>query len=268
MLVEVRKMKMTPGSKWSKHRIAAQSPELRRYLPETMLYSKAALAKLVERHGVVFVKPVYGGGGYRIFRVKKLVGQYEVKLEHQKRICSTLGAVHAWIESVRKGKRFVVQQGVPLAKWRGRPVDLRTIVQRTETGSWEVTRLFAKAAGKNLAVTNMVIGGTASTVREYLLGIGYTSKSAKAAIRRLKAMSLQIARHYGRGYSNAIFGLDIGMDRSGKFWLIEANTAPQLSIFKAGKLTPEEQRALKLWKLYANVNKAAEKHRGSWRRSK
>ncbi|TCP52436.1 YheC/D-like protein [Tumebacillus sp. BK434] len=261
-------MKLTPGSKWSKHRIAAQSPELRRYLPETMLYSKAALTKLLDRHDVVFVKPVYGGGGYRIFRVQKQGEQFEVKLEHQKRVLRSLEAVHAWIESVRKGNRFLVQQGIELAVRRGRPVDIRTIVQKMESGSWEVTRLFAKTAGRNLAVTNMVIGGTASTVREYLLGIGYSAKRATAAIRLLKAMSLQIARQYGRGYANAIFGLDIGLDRSGKFWLIEVNTAPQLSIFRAGKLTSAEQRSLKLWKLHESVNRAAEKHRGSWRRSK
>ncbi|ASS75738.1 hypothetical protein CIG75_12590 [Tumebacillus algifaecis] len=261
-------MKLAPGSKWSKHLIFLASPELRHDVPETKLYSKATLATMINRHGEVFVKPVYGGGGFRIFRVKRLAGRFEVKMEHQKRVVSSLDSVVAWIDSVRKGSRFLVQQGIALAKWRGRPVDVRTIVQKNEAGRWEVTRLFAKAAGSGLAVTNLVIGGSALTVRAYLMSNGYTSQKAQSAIRRLKAKSVRIAKRFGGRYSNAIYGLDIGLDRQGKFWLIEVNTAPQLSIFKKGTLSRSDQRSLMLWNLHGKVNRAAEVHRGSWRRHK
>ncbi|MFD2171464.1 YheC/YheD family protein [Tumebacillus lipolyticus] len=260
-------MRLAPGSKWSKHQIVSRHPSLRRYLPETRRYSKQALSEMLDRYQLVFVKPEYGGGGYRIFRVKKLnSGHYQVNMEHRSRNIATRAEVYRWIESVRRGTRFLVQRGIPLAQWNRRPVDLRATVQKNESGRWEVTGLFAKAAGRNLAVTNVIIGGKVIPLKTYLRGIGYSGKQVESQIVRIKAMAVRIARQFGSLYSNAIYGLDIGLDRSGRLWLIEVNTAPVLKVFHRTDLSKAQRRSLKLWILHRTINRAAEVHRGSWRR--
>ncbi|MBL0388808.1 YheC/YheD family protein [Tumebacillus sp. ITR2] len=251
---------LAPGSKWVKHRIVVKSKELRGNLPDTALYSYDRLKQYVSRYGTVFVKPTLGGGGHNIFCVKKLAeGGYLVKMQRSRLQTNSLSRVHDWIARTtrQKGRVFMIQRGIDLALWRGRPVDLRTIVQRNERGDWEVTGMFSKIAGKDLAVTNVSAGGTAHSVEEYLTALGYKREISQALIRRLRTLSLGIASQFGARYRNAIYGLDIGLDRHGKLWLIEANTVPRIDIFQILKMPRSFERSTKLWRLHARTNAQA-----------
>lgn len=257
---------MLSGSKWLKHRIIARSSALRGYLPETALYSYASLQRMVQRYGTVFVKPTIGGGGHNIFCVKRLgEGGYLVKIERQRMKTRSLPAIHEWINRVarQKNRVYLIQQGINLAFWRGRPVDLRTIVQKNERGDWEVTGMFSKIAGKDLAITNVSAGGTAHSVEEYLTALGYKHAEAQALLHKLRTLSLGIARQFGQQYGNAVYGLDIGLDRRGRLYLIEANTVPRIDIFRRLKMPRSFSRAYKLWNLHARANaNATRRYRG------
>ncbi|PWK12817.1 YheC/YheD family protein [Tumebacillus permanentifrigoris] len=260
---------MLPGSKWLKHSIIARSAELRKSLPDSALYSYAQLERYLNRYKTVFVKPTIGGGGHNIFCVKRLEeGGYLVKMERKRMQTSSLRRIHDWItESARqKHRTFMIQQGIDLALWRGRPVDLRTIVQKNHRGDWEVTGMFSKIAGKDLAITNVSAGGTAHSVEEYLTALGYKQTESQAILRSLNSVSLGIARQFGRTYGNATYGLDIGLDRQGKLLLIEANTVPRIDIFLLLKMPRSYARAKKLWDLYSSANDmATKKYRGRQR---
>lgn len=265
----MRTKPMLPGSKWLKHCIISRSAALRRSLPDSVQYSYAQLQRYVSRYGIVFVKPTIGGGGHNIFCVKRLEeGGYLVKFERKRLQTRSLLQIHEWIIRTARQKRrtFMIQQGIDLALWRGRPVDLRTIVQKNERGDWEVTGMFSKIAGKDLAITNVSAGGTAHSVEEYLTAIGYKHVQTQSILRQLRTLSLGIARQFGQIYGNATYGLDIGLDRQGKLYLIEANTVPRIDIFLSLKMPRSFTRANKLWHLYQHANDSAtRKYRGRQR---
>lgn len=248
---------MMPGSKWIKHVAVYQSESLRAHLPDTALYSEEQLQKYLDRYGVVFVKPTVGGGGHRIFRVQRTTdGTFLVNMQKERRVCTSLSEVHQWIESIAGGKRFLIQNGIDLARWHKRPVDLRVVTQLNEKGRWEVTGSFAKLARANRAVTNVAAGGSAYSIEDYLRGLGCDEKTVRAKVAEVRTLALAISRHLHTKYANAIYGFDIGMDTAGHFWLIEANTVPGLKTLKRDR-EQEYRRVMVLWRLNGKINDEA-----------
>jgi len=257
--------RLTPGSKWRKHVILYRHEHLRQYLPETEPYSQAGLVAMLERHEVVFVKPVYGGGGELVYRVQRLEdGTYRVSMKRMKAHVPNLDKIDSWVQSAKR-VRFIMQQGIDLAPWNGRFVDLRTIVQRDERQRFEVTGRFAKRAGKRLDVTNVHAGGEAHKAEHYLTALGYSREEQAELVRELTNMSLAICRCF-EPYRNAIYGLDIGLDKAGCLWLIEINTDPRLDIFHRLGLRRMFVRSRKLWQLHSTVNLEAREVRMAFKR--
>jgi len=259
------KGRLLPGAKWAKHVQLVKSETVRQHLPQTEIYRPELLESYLNRYHTVFVKPSVGTGGRRIFRVRRTASRYEVRLEHRQRTFDTLAGVTRWIDRERRGDRFLIQQGVNLVQWKQRPVDLRTIVQRNEQAEWEVTGMFSKSAGKQLAVTNVSIGGSAHTIETYLKGIGYDAAEIRQTKSRLRELTLAVARRLN-GYRNAVYGLDIGLDANGKLWIIEVNTMPHLSIFKRLGLSRMYRRSTALWNRHRGAIRSAQSAIGRKRR--
>ena len=240
-----------PGSKWFKHLVLEGSEALQHYLPDTELYSEDSLRDFLHRYPIVFIKPELGAGGRKVFRVlrERRRGHFQIRMQQRGRTMRSLKDVHRWVERVRDGRSFIIQEGINLAYWSGRPVDIRTIVQINEQDRWEVTGMFCKLAGRHLAVTNVCIGGSAHPVERYLKGIGYDRKERERLIARLEDMSLAVVQPFADAYSNAIYGLDIGLDREGNLFLIELNTLPRIGIFREIRREDMFKRARDLYLL-------------------
>ncbi|WP_134686151.1 YheC/YheD family protein [Brevibacillus migulae] len=219
------------SSKWHKWKIV-KNAGYSHIQPNTSLYSHRTLMMFLRRYGTVFVKPDRGYGGSDVISIQRENSGYTAIEQEGKKAFADSGQLHAWIESIRKGRRFIVQQGIDLQPLHGSPVDIRTILQKNEQGEWEVTGLFAKAAKKGKVVTNVKAGGRVLRVSSYLSQVGRKGAGRRATLQRLKQLSRQVARAFHAHYTNRVYALDIGLDRSGKLWLIEVNTHPSFTILK------------------------------------
>ena len=56
--------------------------------------------------------------------------------------------------------RYLVQQGIRLIRYKGRPVDFRVHMNKDRNGKWKVVGIGAKAAGSGSITTHVRTGGS------------------------------------------------------------------------------------------------------------
>ena len=223
-----------PGyGKFSKHRIMSQSTEISQALPETHKMNMDVFWRMLGKYGKVIIKPTGAYGGSGVIQVAQNgKGKYAVHFESVVRHFNSKAALGDFIHG-RASKGCIVQRRIALARVDGRPFDLRVMVQRKNTSSaWIVTGKLAKVAGKGFIVTNIKRShGKVTTVESAIARAKLSAKKADL-VGKIDKLALQTATHLGQHYRNLrTVGLDLGIDRNGKVWIIEANFLPMLALF-------------------------------------
>lgn len=220
------------ASKGLKTKILQQDSLLRNYIPHTAWYQEETLRAMLDQYHYLFIKPDKGGGGVGIIRVKKLTGeQYECKTLYRRKVVSSRELptlIKAW---TRSDKRYLIQQGIKLATLKGRPFDLRLMLQRQHT-DWELTGVAAKIAAPGKIVTNFCKGGQPYAAKDAVRKV-YGQWLAKEKTAELKNLAYQVAEVLNKRFSGLReLGIDAGIDNDGKIWIFEVNTRPDFSMFK------------------------------------
>ncbi|MDF2958941.1 MAG: yheD 8 [Paenibacillus sp.] len=224
-------------SKWSKYRIMKKSAQLAPHLPETLWMRERALSRLLSKYGEVIVKPCGSYGGKGVIRITKISdGRYQM---HDGSKISTVDSKSELLARLKKRatRNYIVQQYIPLARAGSRPFDLRVMVQRGSRRKWLVTGKLAKVAGKGFIVTNIrrsngVILPVEKAVKRSVL----KGQSMNKLLSDIDQVALQTAKKL-EGYYPFIrtMGIDMGLDEKGHVWIIEANFAPMVGLFRGLK---------------------------------
>lgn len=225
------------ANKWKVHQVLLQYQPMQRWLPDTRLYSKAALRTMIGEHPILYVKPVNGTGGRGILRIERdaqgfrLLGRDQKRAKrvfHSKVLSTLLNRVERWVG----GGYYIIQQGLSLELKPGRSVDMRLLLQKNQQGEWAITGHAMRVGGAKSATSNLHGGGRAQDSRSFL-----TTRFAPEKVQAILAECEQLAfrtaaaieQHFGRMLE---LGLDIGIDTSGQVWLIEVNPKPGREIFR------------------------------------
>jgi glutathione synthase/RimK-type ligase-like ATP-grasp enzyme len=207
------------------------------HMPKTQLLTAKALRKMIDDYGQVILKPVVGSRGFGVIQVTLLVDKrYQIHHENKKKKIRGFKKTYDYIKGMIGSRRYMVQQRVQLAEIRNRPFDIRVIVQRRKknSDSWRVTGKVAKLAGKGYIVTNNARSkGTVLMVETAIRKSSLEHLSEKKILSEIKRVALLSARRLTARYPNhRIYGLDIGLDKNGHIWIIEANRSPMLTHFR------------------------------------
>ena len=206
---------------------------LRQALPSTRTLTEESFRTMLDRYRQVIAKPVGSYGGSGVMKVTMNGdGSCSVHYGSRKKVLSDAGAAYSYIRSKIGKTRYLVQRCIPLARIGGRPFDLRVMVQRTGGSPWQVTGKLAKVAGSGYIVTNIrrskgyVLPARTAILRSNLHG------SASRILKQVDRVSLSAARRLHRVYRwLRTVGMDIGIDKKGKVWIIEGNFQPDLTLF-------------------------------------
>lgn len=238
-----------PGffDKWLVHHRLAQQPELAPYLPATERFeSPAQFRAFLRRYPVVFLKPTGGSLGLGIISVRRRGERYDCSISSRvgnlRRHFVGFGAMARWLARYMGKREYLMQQGIPLARWAGRPVDFRIIMQKDTGGRWEMTKGFARIAAPGSVTSNLSGGGTAKKIGTMLRamfgrrrGRALTQGMLEAVRTLTPVIEQQIPGTIGE------LGLDLCVDRRGRLWILEVNSKPFLQV-TPGSGTPQAIR--------------------------
>lgn len=228
-------------NKYYKHKVLAQYDDLKPYLPETEWFNEENLQIMLEKFPVVFIKPSRGTAGIGIFRLEKKINGYSLRFKKMKLDFKDFDVCYNHllflIKQVKQNsKRFlgkyIIQQGIPLLKYKNRLFDIRSFVQfNIESNQFEWQGAYARVAHPNKIVTNISNSGMPLSLATVFLEKGELTDEL---LEKIPFISTQIAESIHEACDEIVeVGLDFGVDTELRLWLIEVNVKPRYKGFKS-----------------------------------
>lgn len=227
-----------PGffDKWRFHQLLKDDEVIGPLLPETLRYKgRADLENMLNTFSTVYLKPVGGSLGLGIIKVRRSGPRFTITYEPGEKVvmrkATSLTRLERIINRLIRERSYIVQQGLPLARWNGRPFDIRMLMQRSAGGQWFVTKIFSRIARPGSITSNLSRGADACNIH-LLLGRVFGRRNKGRLLRQLHGVGLQCAERIESSLPGTIgeLGLDLGISRNGRIWLIEANSKPFLQM--------------------------------------
>ena len=222
-------------NKWQLFGWLNKSKLTRRWAPATKkLKGISSLQEMLQRSSYLYLKPEEGKAGQGIMRLKYQKNKplpYRLQIQNDKNSTTyksaTLGRLWERVSRETEACSYLIQQGIELASLRGRPFDLRILVQKSEVGLWSVTGIGARMAGIHSITTHVPRGGTIEDPEKLLPSL-FGIEETEAILNKVKQAAAQIARQIerGSGYSLGEMSMDLGLDTKGELWFFEANSRP------------------------------------------
>ena len=142
-------------NKWAVHCRLAEVEALRPYLPETRLLNAGALADMLPKYPVLFAKPAEGSQGKGIIRIEHRAAGIAYTLYRAGKHTGRAGSTADWLRKTRRarrGWRYILQQGIPLARYEGCHFDIRVILQCNGQGEWKLVKNLPEWRGRAAAL--------------------------------------------------------------------------------------------------------------------
>jgi glutathione synthase/RimK-type ligase-like ATP-grasp enzyme len=242
------------GSKWKIHRILSLDRDIRTHIPDTQVMTGAkTLLNMLQKHRQVYVKPAGGCQGRGITRVRKADGTYMCQgtKDTQEYKYNDISRVYRRARSASKSKIMLVQQAIIPPSKSGH-FDVRVMVQKDHTNTWQITGVAARVGVKGRVTTNLHTGGRAERLEALLAGCGFTGSEISNIISSTKKLALKIAEAIEKHVKPiGEIGLDFIIDANGHIWFLEANSKPGRRAFSSMEINQEERLTIRRPMLYA-----------------
>lgn len=222
--------------KWSVYQILSNNNNFLKHLPKTSPYKNTQQLIKWLKYFPVILKPTGGSHGIGVIKVIHHKNKYEIigrnfnnKKIHQ--IFNNQEQFIKWIQSFIKGKRFLIQRFVNLTNSKDQPYDIRVLVQKNQQGDWENIGMAARVGEASNITSNLHGGGKVQSTTD-LLTHEFGKEKSKKIINQINELS-RLLPPYIESIHGRLFelGLDMGVDRQGKVWIIEVNSKPGRSAF-------------------------------------
>ncbi|MDM5336827.1 YheC/YheD family protein [Fictibacillus enclensis] len=214
------------------------------YLPETFIDADVyGIERMLNTYPVIFFKPAGGSFGRGISTVSKLKnGNYICRFQDGPQLQSmNFGRLSDLLHSrklVSQKEKVLVQQGIDLITIGQSPVDFRIHSNKNRHGQWVISAIAAKVAGSQALTTHLSYGGEARRPENALELAGMPSP----VLIKLKQAALKISKKIDAKTDGLIgeIGFDMGIDKQGRIWLIEANSRPGRSLLSHSLFRKED----------------------------
>jgi glutathione synthase/RimK-type ligase-like ATP-grasp enzyme len=228
------------ANKWVIYQLLSKNRSISRNLPETIMVRNAGdVMSLLNRHRMIYTKPINGTGGRGVMRIEMLPsGNYQVRgRDMHRRILKprTCGAVQ--LEKMLKGLvrkgNYLAQRGIETRLANGRVHDFRVLMQKNEHGNWQFTGGAARV-GPSGSITSNLHGGGSAAAMDRLLEQRFGDASRVQAIQReVEQLCFEILRELEKKFTELCeMAFDLAIDKNGRIWLLELNPKPSREVFR------------------------------------
>jgi hypothetical protein len=227
--------------------ILMKEPRLRPHLPGTYEGTLDNVGTMMKLYDSLIIKPNKSSIGRGVMKLErsgkfwKLT--YPASLSIHNKTWRTIRFSGSKLPLVLRSRlmsgRYIVQQRLPLATFRGRPFDMRVSVQRNAEGKWQITGIVAKAASKKSFLTNVAQGGSVHRLED-ILKAEYSHLQPEEVVKSIHLFSLLIAEHLDSNLPlMADLGLDVCITVDGFPMFIECNGKDQRYSFREAGMVKE-----------------------------
>lgn len=225
------------ANKWAMYQVLKQNNKIRPHLPVTHIYtsSRDVLNALKAEH-LIFLKPINGTGGRGILRIERTAnGRFSFAgRDASRRIIAPKQIAKTQIVSTLKSwnlSRYLIQHGIPLKLKSGRVHDYRLLIQKNETGAWEVTGCVGRVGAAH-SITSNLHGGGKAVPMDTLLKSWISEDKVESVKQTAYRLGQEVASHLENRYGKLCeLALDIAIDKKGQVWLLEVNQKPSREVF-------------------------------------
>jgi glutathione synthase/RimK-type ligase-like ATP-grasp enzyme len=239
-------------SKWEVYNQLSEEQHLQAFLPETKLFTFENLMELAKKYETVFIKPVHGSQGRNILKISK---QDENSYSYQTSFQLTIDAkkyllddIYQQIKPLLGNRIYIIQQGIPLLTHVGSIMDFRVLCHKNCHHLWEVTSMVARISAEQEMVSNLAKGGKVMKPFE-ALGSCMNNRKAFEILQLIKELAIETAATISKNSQGITgeLGIDIGVDKDGRLWLIEVNSKPSKNFEDGqGKIRPSAKAIVQL----------------------
>lgn len=222
--------------KWETHLALRNIAEVAPYLPPTKLVETPEdIKEFLMLYKSVFLKPSSGSLGRRIIKIfleKQGNFNYMYRTRDKQ---TTVGSAANFnillnlLKRVMGNRAYVVQKDLALAKHDNCPFDIRVLAQKDKLGNWRRTKIYVRQAAPDSFLSNLSDGAKPMSITGVLKDVFFADFEAPAGLGediRRAVREIPPALEKGTGRLWGELGIDLGIDRHGKIWLVEINSKP------------------------------------------
>lgn len=218
--------------KWETFERLSKYSEVNCYIPKTMEYTNFNdVLIMLKQNDFIFLKASHGSGGRQVIAIEKIDDMYKLvfySAELKELKLKDIEELRGYIEKYTAGRKFIIQEGIRLLKYKDQVFDMRILIIKDREGKWRTIGNWARIAKSNYTITNYCAGGRC----EYYGNIykHLCTKNSKVHIPsydEIAQVTIKIASYLEKTFDSfGELGMDIAIDMQGKLWFIEANTKP------------------------------------------
>lgn len=217
-------------NKWSVYEVMKRHHSLVQFLPKTeKVTSSEDVINKLKRDEKLVLKPIRGAHGKGIFflsqtKLNKIIVQTHIHGQKKTGMFSK-ERFNRWLHTFNVKNNYIAQPLLQLTNDEGKPFDVRILIQKNAYGNWQETGRGIRLGKKGNLVSNIHNGGKTKAFHEWTTHVPMNEKHE--VLKQLDMITSTIPPLLDKQFGPLFeIGIDVGVDQTGKCWLLEANSKP------------------------------------------